>query len=336
MSNFTPPSTYKAYAFTEKGGSLKQLTFDWKDPQLVPTHRSPVAYSDEVVKHQSMPQVKYPLVPGHEIIGDVVAIPSTEQHWKLGQRVGGGWHGGHCGVCNRCRVGDFITCDKEDINGIARHGGYAEFVTLRTEAVVGIPGDMDPAEVAPLLCAGVTTFISLRNMNCKPPDIVAIQGIGGLGHLGVQFAKAMGYRTIALSSSQAKRDLALSLGAHFYIAGSPEEQAAALQEFGGAKVIMTTAPDSQSVQTLISGLGIEGELLVLGLAGQISFDSVSMIIKRHSVRGWPSGIPTDIEACVLFAKTHGIKTMVEIFSLDQANEAYERCGSAQFRAVIVP
>ncbi|TFY62302.1 hypothetical protein EVJ58_g3942, partial [Rhodofomes roseus] len=218
------PKSYKAYGFTEKGGPLKPITFDWHDPEqgevIVKVVACGVCASDEAAKYAAFPGIKFPIVPGHEVVGDVVAIPPTEKKWKIGQRVGSGWHGGHCHTCSRCSVGDFVTCEQQDINGITRHGAYAEYVTLRTEAVVALPEGIDPAEVAPLMCAGVTTFNSLRNMSGKPPQYVAIQGIGGLGHLGIQFAKAMGFRVVALSSSPAKAELARELGAEVYIDGS--------------------------------------------------------------------------------------------------------------------
>jgi len=312
--------------------------------------------SDEVAKHQILPNIKYPIVPGHEIVGDVVAIPSTEKKWQVGQRVGSGWHGGHCHTCASCRVGDFTTCENEDINGAslgvyiilsgmeyifhvpgsARHGGYAEYVTLRTEAVAAIPDGMDPAEVAPLLCAGVTMFNSLRHMSCLPPDIVAIQGIGGLGHLGIQYANAMGFRAVALSSSPAKEELSKALGAEVYVDGSKVNQAEALQKLGGAKLIMCTAPNAEVIRSLIPGLGVNGELLILALTTDATINLSSLIAKRLSIRGWPGGVASDSEDCIKFAKVHGIKVMVQKFPLKQANEAYDHRSSARFRAVIIP
>ncbi|KZT02816.1 GroES-like protein [Laetiporus sulphureus 93-53] len=334
------PKTYKAYGFTEKGGPLEQIIFDWKDPQqgeiVVKVLACGVCASDEIAKHQGMPQVTYPIVPGHEIVGDVVAIPPTEKKWKVGQRVGSGWHGGHCFACDRCAVGDYITCDEEDINGISRHGGYAEYVTVRTEAVVDIPDGMNPAEVAPLLCAGVTTFNSLRHMSCTPPDFVAVQGIGGLGHLAIQFAKRMGFRVVALSSSPAKEELATSLGAEIYIDGSKTSQAEALKKLGGARLIMCTAPNPEIIRSLLPALAANGELLVLAITEEASIPLGMLIGMRLSIRGWPSGVAADSEDCVKFVKAHGVKCLVETFPLDKANDAYDHRSSARFRAVIVP
>jgi len=336
----THPKSYKAYAFTEKGGELKPITFDWHDPEpgevIVKVIACGVCASDEAAKYGAFPGAKFPIVPGHEIVGDVVAIPPTEKKWNVGQRVGGGWHGGHCHTCERCSVGDFVTCQNEDINGVMRHGGYAEYVTLRTEAVVALPEGMDPAEVAPLMCAGVTTFNSLRNMSCTPPQFVAVQGIGGLGHLGIQFANAMGFRVVALSSSPAKAELARELGAEIYLDGSKVNQAEALQQLGGASLIMCTAPNQEVICGLLPGLAVNGELLILALTNETTLPLMSLIQKRTSIRGWPSGTAADSEDCVKFAKANGVRTMVTKFPLDKAQEAYDHRGSARFRAVVMP
>ncbi|PCH38415.1 GroES-like protein [Wolfiporia cocos MD-104 SS10] len=331
MSTHSHPDSYKAYAFLEKGGPLVPITFEWKDPQP----------GEIVVKvlacgHQTVPAVRYPIVPGHEIVGDVAAVPATETKWTVGQRVGSGWHGGHCHSCASCVRGDYIVCEKEDINGILRHGGYAEYVTLRTEAVAAVPDGMDPAEAAPLFCAGVTTFNSLRNMSCKPPAYVAIQGIGGLGHLGIQFSKAMGFRTVALSTSAAKEELARSLGADIYLDGSKVNHTEALRQLGGASVVMCTAPNTQIIREMIHALAPRGELLVLALTDNANVDLGEMIIKGLSVRGWPSGSATDSGDCLEFAKANNVRVMVERFPLDKANEAFDHRGSARFRAVLIP
>ncbi|KAI0368656.1 GroES-like protein [Pilatotrama ljubarskyi] len=334
------PDSYVAYAFTEVGGRLRKITVPWKDPQdgqvMVKVLACGVCGSDAVIPEGGIP-TQFPRIPGHEIIGDVVAIPPTEKVWKLGQRVGGGWHGGHCLTCPRCRLGDFITCEKEDINGVSKDGGYAEYATLRSEAVVAVPDGLDPAEAAPLLCAGVTTFNSLRHMNITPPDYVAVQGIGGLGHLGLQIANAMGYRVIALSSGSSKEALARQLGAHEYIDGSKVDQAEALKALGGAKVIMCTAPNSDVIQSLLSGLAVDGTLLLIALEPKpLTISPVSLVGSRLAIRGWPSGTATDSEACLAFAKAHDVKCMVQLFPLDKAQEAYDHRSSARFRAVIVP
>jgi len=339
MSSTAHPKTYKAYAFTEKGGQLQEVQVDWKDPKpgeiVLKVLACGVCASDELVKWQGVP-TGLPRVPGHEIVGDVVAIGPGETLWKVGERVGAGWHGSHCGICDSCRVGDFICCGKDEINGVLKDGGYAEYVTLSSGACAKVPEDMDPAEAAPLLCAGITTFNSLRNMSCKPPDYVAVQGIGGLGHLAIQFARAMGYRVIALSSSASKEQLALKLGAHIYLDGSKVNQAEELQKLGGAKLIICTAPNSTVIQSLLPGLSVGGELLLLAICDEITISPAPMVSKRLSIRGWPSGSAKDDEDCIAFAQAHGVKCMVERFPLAKVQEAYDHRGSAKFRAVVVP
>ncbi|TFK81304.1 GroES-like protein [Polyporus arcularius HHB13444] len=339
-SSQSHPDSYIAYAFTKKGGNLEKLSIPWKDPQpgevVIKVLACAVCGSDEQVPAANLP-IQYPRIPGHEIVGDVVAVPATEKLWKVGQRVGGGWHGGHCMTCSSCRKGDYVTCKNEDINGILRDGGYGEYCTLRSEAVVSVPEDMDPAATAPLLCAGVTCFNALRHMDVIPPEWVAIQGIGGLGHLGVQFAKAMGYRVVALSSGQSKEALARELGAHEYIDGSKVDQAEALLALGGAKVIMCTAPNAANIQKLLPGLAIDGTLLLIALEGApITVSPIALLGKRNKIRGWVCGDARDSEDTLTFAQAHNIKVMFQKFSLDQAQEAYDHRSTARFRAVIVP
>ncbi|KAH9931975.1 GroES-like protein [Fomitopsis serialis] len=343
MPSYDHPETYKAYAFLEKGGDLKPITFKWRDPEpgeiVVKVIACGVCAGDESGKLGVFPGTTYPIVPGHEIVGDVVAIPNTEKKWKLGQRVGAGWHGGHCHECKRCSVGDFVTCENGVINGVTRHGGYAEYITLRREAVAAIPDGMDPAEAAPLMCAGVTTFNSLRNMSCKPPQLVAVQGIGGLGHIALQVSKAMGYRTVALSSSPSKAELSMQLGAEFYLDGSKVDQGAELQKLGGAALIICTAPNSDIMTglRLVEGLAVNGEILILAaVPGGTNLPLISLLHKRASVRGWPAGSAADSEDCCKFAKANGVRVMVNKFSLEQAHDALESLSSARFRAVIMP
>ncbi|KAH9852584.1 GroES-like protein [Lenzites betulinus] len=334
------PTSYTAYAFTAPGGKLQKITVPWQFPKageiVVKVLACGVCGTDDICPSQVMP-VTLPRVPGHEVVGDVVAVCTGEKLWKVGQRVGAGWHGGHCSTCSRCRAGDYITCENQDITGAFRDGGYAEYVTMRSEAVVAVPKDMDPAEAAPLLCAGVTTFNALRNMDISTPEYVAIQGIGGLGHLAIQFAAAMGFRTVALSSSNAKEDLARALGADVYVDGSREDHAIALQELGGAKVIMATAPNARATEGLIDGLCVDGTLLVLAVEPEpMRISPLSLLVKRLSIRGWPCGSPKDTEDCLAFAMAKNVKCMVERFPLHKAQEAFERRETARFRAVIVP
>ncbi|KAI0777725.1 GroES-like protein [Trametes elegans] len=335
------PTAYTAYAFLEPGGKLQKVTVPWRFPQegevVVKVLACGVCGTDEICASQVMP-APLPRVPGHEVVGDVVAVAHGEALWTVGQRVGAGWHGGHCWACARCRAGDFVTCEDQDINvGALRDGGYAEYVTLRSEAVVVVPEDMDPAEAAPLLCAGVTTFNAIRNMNAVAPDYVAIQGIGGLGHLALQFASALGFRTAALSFDGGKEALARALGADAFIDGSKVDQAAALRALGGAKVVVSTAPNAAATERLLDALAVDGTLLVLAVEPEpMRIPPLALLQKRLTVRGWPCGSPKDAEECLAFAQAKGVRCMVERFPLHQAQEAFERRETARFRAVIVP
>ncbi|GAA5901798.1 hypothetical protein JCM5296_002076 [Sporobolomyces johnsonii] len=335
----TLPKTYKAAQISAKSGPFEIVERDLKQPQegeiLVKVLASGVCHSDSVVVDQSMP-IPLPKVPGHEIVGDVVSVGPGEKRWKVGDRVGSGWHGGHCFICKSCLNGDFITCENENINGVITDGGHAEYVILRTESVASIPTDIDPAKAAPLLCAGVTTFNSLRHMDINPGDVVAVQGVGGLGHLAIQFARQMGYKTVALSQSDSKRQLAMDLGAHVYVDGSKEDQCEALQKLGGAKVIMAVAPSGEAMAKLIGGLAVGGQLLILAIADQLNIPMVPLVQKRLQIRGWPSGSAYDSEETIQFAKASGVECQVQTYPLEKIQEAYDSMmnGSARFRAVI--
>ncbi|EPQ59087.1 GroES-like protein [Gloeophyllum trabeum ATCC 11539] len=341
MAKFTPPKTYKAAAVTKKS-ALELIDVPWKDPAagqvVVKVEACGVCRSDDLVVNQLMP-AGLPRIPGHEIVGTVVAVGPGEKLWKEGQRVGGGWHGAHCFACRQCRKGDFNTCENEQVNGVTMDGGYAEYATLKSEAVVALPEGMDPAETAPLMCAGVTTYNSIRNMGLKAGDIVAVQGIGGLGHLALQYARAMGYKTVALSTSASKKALASELGAHAYLDASKVNQAEELGKMGGANLIVCTAPSADIIQALVPGLAVGGTLLVLAIApDDLKFNATPFITKRLSLRGWPSGHAKDSEDCAAFSKLEGVKCRIQKYPLEKAAEAYQSMmdGSAKFRAVIVP
>ncbi|CCM00121.1 uncharacterized protein FIBRA_02148 [Fibroporia radiculosa] len=340
---FQHPKSYRAYAFLERGGSLCAIDVPWKDPQpghvVVKVLACGVCASDEVVKYQLFSSVVYPRIPGHEIIGDVVAIAPGEVRWKLGDRIGAGWHVGHCSVCDRCRLGDFVTCPLSSLSptGVGSDGGYAEYATLRSEALASISREIDPAEAAPFLCAGVTSFNALRNMQASPSDLVAIQGVGGVGHIAIQIARQMGFHTIALSSSADKRESALELGAHEFISGTAEAQMAVLRALGGARIILCTGPDIGAMTTLVNGLACDGQLLVLSfIADTLPIPVVPMLSRRLSVRGWPYGTGKDCEDAVKFATMHGIKPIIRKFAFWDTCDAYESRGTSRFRAVIVP
>ena len=296
-----------------------------------------ICHSDALVKEGHWPGIQYPRVPGHEIAGRIDAVGADVTNWKPGQRVGVGWHGGHCFTCNPCRRGDFINCRREKITGITHDGGYQEFMVTPAEAVAAIPDDLPAAEAAPLLCAGITVFNALRNSGARAGDLVAVQGIGGLGHLGIQYARQMGFRTFAIGRGKDKEALARKLGATHYIDTSAADPVAELQKFGGARVILATAPDSKSMSALVNGLSTRGRLIVVGAgADSIAVTPVQLIMGSKALQGWASGIATDSEDTMQFSTLSGVRPMIEKFPLEKAAEAYQQMisGKARFRVVL--
>lgn len=296
-----------------------------------------ICFSDHIVKDGLFPGIAYPRSPGHEVAGTIDEVGVGVTNWKKGQRVGVGWHGGHDGTCLQCRRGDFITCVNEKVTGISYDGGYAEYMLAPAEAVAAMPDSLDAAEAAPLLCAGITTFNALRHSGAGPGDLVAIQGIGGLGHLGVQFASKFGYRVAAISRGKDSEALARKLGAHIYIDAAGTNAAAELQKLGGARVVLATAPNSKAISSLFDGLAPNGTLLVIGAGGEpIEAPVMPLLMGKRRVQGWPSGIPTDSEDTLRFAELSGVRAMIEKFPLAKVNEAYVRMtsGKAQFRVVL--
>lgn len=296
-----------------------------------------VCHSDAFVKEGHFPGLVYPRVPGHEVVGRIDAVGPEMTSWKPGQRVGVGWHGGHCGVCEACRAGDFIACQNGLICGFSYDGGYAEYLVAPQEALAAVPDALDATAAAPLLCAGVTTFNSLRNSGARGGDLVAVQSIGGLGHLGIQYARKLGMRTVALSRGEDKRALALELGAHEYIDTERQDPAAALQKLGGARVILATAPSSQLTGKLVDGLGRNGTLIVLGATPEpIQVSPFQLIGARRRILGWPSGTARDSEETLAFSARFGVASRNEVFPLERAQEAYDRMMSnkTRFRVVL--
>jgi D-arabinose 1-dehydrogenase-like Zn-dependent alcohol dehydrogenase len=296
-----------------------------------------ICHSDAFVREGTFPGLTYPRVPGHEVVGRIDAVGPDVVAWRPGQRIGVGWHGGHCFVCEACRAGDFIECERELICGFSYDGGYAELMVAPQEALAAVPDALDSVAAAPLLCAGVTTFNSLRNSGARAGDLVAVQGIGGLGHLGVQYARKLGFRTVALSRGAEKRALALELGAHEYVDQEAGDAAAALQKLGGARVILATAPNAQLMSKLIGGLGRNGTLLVVGAAAEaIQVSPFQLIGGRRRVQGWPSGTAKDSEETLAFSALNGVVSRNEAFPLAQADEAFERMitNRARFRVVL--
>ncbi|KAI9783234.1 MAG: hypothetical protein M1839_004074 [Geoglossum umbratile] len=333
------PKTYKAAVFESKGAPLVIKDLPLELPKagevLVKVLASGVCHSDVMVQNGGMGS-SFPIIPGHEAIGDVAAVGPNETLWKVGDRVGAAWHGGHDGTCTACRRGMFQMCENETINGVYRDGSYAEYVILRREAVVSVPKDVDPAEYAPFLCAGVTTFNSMRRMGIHPGQVVAIQGLGGLGHLAVQFAAKMGFRVVALSSGAGKEAFARDFGATDYVDTSSEDPVARLQSMGGAALIVATAPSPQAIAPLTGGLQAGGKLMILAACGDVPINTGHLILKGVSVHGWPSGASLDCEETITFARQQNVRCLIEKFPLQDAQKAYEHMvsGKARFRAVL--
>jgi D-arabinose 1-dehydrogenase-like Zn-dependent alcohol dehydrogenase len=298
-----------------------------------------VCHSDMFTVTGAFPGVKFPRVPGHEIVGLVDAVGPGVPDWKMGMRVGVGWHGGHCGHCLSCRRGDFITSVKGQAPGISYDGGYGEYMIAPFEALASVPDDLKSEEAAPLLCAGITTFNALRHSGAGPGELVAILGIGGLGHLGVQFAAKMGFRVVAIARGADKGPLAKKLGAEIYIDSTTQNAAEELGKLGGAKVILATVTDAKSMSAVLGGLGIDGKLLVVGASGEpIEVPPLLLIGGRRSVAGWPSGTATDSEDTLKFSARLKVRPMIETYPLAKAAEAYQHMmsGKARFRVVLVP
>ncbi|MCB9878196.1 MAG: alcohol dehydrogenase catalytic domain-containing protein [Planctomycetes bacterium] len=296
-----------------------------------------VCYSDHFVVDGLWPGLELPRVPGHEVVGTVDALGEGVSGFAVGDAVGVGWHGGHDGTCPACVRGRFVHCQTGAITGITRDGGYADYTIAPVTALARVPAGMDPVAAAPLLCAGVTTFNALRNADARPGDLVAVQGLGGLGHLGVQFAKAMGFHTVAISRGGDKADFARQLGAHDYIDSGDADVAQRLTDMGGARVILTTAPDAQAISSVVGGLGIDGTLLVVGAPFEpLQIGAVDLISRSAGVRGWSSGDGSDSSDALAFAHRAGVRSMNEVFALGDAGKAYERMvsGKARFRVVL--
>lgn len=297
-----------------------------------------ICHSDVLTKEGLWPGIQYPRVPGHEVAGIIDAVGPGVTGWTPGQRVGVGWHGGHCGHCDSCRRGDFITCQiAHQVTGISYDGGYAEYMIAPAGVLALIPEGLSAVEAAPLMDAGVTTFNPLRNSGARPGDLVAVLGVGGLGHLGIQFASKMGFRTVAIARGNEKEPLARKLGAIHYIDSQAQDPAAELVKLGGARVILATAPNSKAMTAVLGGLGVNGKLVIVGVdAEPLQITGYSLISGRRSITGWPSGNPIDSQDTLQFSALTGVRSMNEVFPLERAAEAYERMisGKVRFRAVL--
>ena len=296
-----------------------------------------VCHSDALTKEGLWPGIQYPRIPGHEVAGIIDKVGAGVSDWKKGQRVGVGWHGGHDGTCRECRRGDFNNCRNLQIPGISYDGGYQEYMVAPVEALAAIPETLRDAEAAPLLCAGITTYNSLRHSGALPGDLVAVQGVGGLGHLGIQFAHKFGYKVAAVGRGSENAALAKKLGASLYIDSQATNAAEELQKLGGAQVILATAPSSKAMSELVNGLRPNGKLIVVGATfDPIEVTPIQLISGSKSLQGWSTGTPADSEDTLHFAELTGVRPMIETYPLEKAGEAYARMmsGKAQFRVVL--
>ena len=296
-----------------------------------------ICHSDSLTKEGSYPGIQYPRVPGHEIAGIIDAVGAGVVGWTTGQRVGVGWHGGYCGHCEPCRRGDFFACQWGQITGITYDGGYADYMLAHQSALALLPPELSAVEAGPLVCAGVTTFNALRNSGARPGELVAVLGLGGLGHLGVQFAARMGFKTVAVARGSDKGPLAAQLGAHHYIDSRAQDAAAELAKMGGARVVLATVTNAQAMASVLGGLGVNGRLLVLGAPHEpLAVPAGLLIGGRRSVAGWYSGTSIDSQDTLSFSNLSGVRAMTEVYPLERAAEAYGRMmsGGARFRVVL--
>ena len=322
-------------------GSFELVERDVPEPRTgavrIKVRACGICHSDSFIKDGTWPGLQYPRVPGHEIAGIIDAIGTGVLGWTVGQQVGVGWHGGHCGYCESCRRGDFLTCRiAAQVPGITYDGGYADYMIAPAEALALVPNELSAVEAGPLMCAGITTFNSLRHSGATPGDLVAILGIGGLGHLGVQFAVKMGFKTVAIARGKDKEPLARELGAWRYIDSQAQNPADELLKLGGARIILATATSGKAMAAVLGGLGIDGEMIILGAADPMEVSPLQLLGGRRSIAGWPSGRSIDSQDTLQFSALTGVRSMNEMFPLERAAEAYERMmsGNARFRVVL--
>jgi D-arabinose 1-dehydrogenase-like Zn-dependent alcohol dehydrogenase len=331
----------KAVQVPAAGGEFQVVEREMPEPGAgqvrIKVQACGVCHSDELTKEGHWPGISYPRVPGHEVAGVIDALGAGVSAWRKGQRVGVGWHGGHDNTCPQCRRGDFINCQNQKIAGISYDGGYQEYMIAPVEALAAIPESLNAAEAAPLLCAGITTYNALRHSGAQPGDLVAVLGVGGLGHLGIQFASKFGYKVAAIGRGSENAPLAKKLGASLYIDSTAERPAEALRRQGGAQVILATAPSSKAMSELIDGLGPNGRLMVIGASGEsMQVTPIQLIMGNRTIQGWASGTPADSEDTLRFAELSGVRPMIETYPLAKAAEAYARMlsGKAEFRVVL--
>ncbi|OUL89569.1 alcohol dehydrogenase [Paraburkholderia hospita] len=331
----------RAVQVSGPGGALELVERDVPAPGagqvLIKVQACGICHSDSLTKEGQWPGLQYPRVPGHEVAGVIDTLGAGVEGWKAGERVGVGWHGGHCGHCANCRRGYFVVCEKGQVPGISYDGGYADYLVAPVEALARMPAELNDVDAAPLLCAGITTFNALRNSGARAGEVVAILGIGGLGHLGVQFARRMGFNTVAIARGEDKAPLAKQLGAHHYIDSRSQNPADALKALGGASIILATVTNADAMTATLGGLALNGKLIILGVADKpIEVPPVQFIMGRNAVQGWPSGSSADSEDTLAFSALADVKPMIETYPIERAAEAYDRMmsGAARFRVVL--
>jgi D-arabinose 1-dehydrogenase-like Zn-dependent alcohol dehydrogenase len=335
-------ATMKAVQVTKANGPFEVVQRDIPEPGpgqvRIEVEACGICHSDLFVKSGAFPGLVLPRIPGHEIAGRIDAVGANVNMWKKGDRAGVGWHGGHCFECNACRKGLFINCEKAQVTGISYDGGYAEYAVVPASAAARIPDALDAADAGPLLCAGVTTYNALRNSGARPGDTVAVQGIGGLGHLAIQYAARMGFRTVAVSSGADKEELARKLGAHEYVDTKKVAAAEGLQKLGGADLVLATAPHAEAIASTVNGLKNRGKLLIVAAPFEPMQIGAFPLLSGKSIAGWPSGSSIDSEDTMNFSALTGVRPRIEKFKLDQAEEAFAKMmeNKVRFRAVLVP
>jgi alcohol dehydrogenase len=334
-------SKMRAVQVSRPGGPFEMVEREIPDPGAglvrIKVQACGVCHSDSLTKEGHYPGISYPRVPGHEVVGIVDTVGAGVAGWAPGQRAGIGWNGGYCGYCDNCRRGNFFACQTATyITGVTSDGGYADYTIARAEALARVPEELSAVEAAPLMCAGITTFNCLRNSGARPGDLVAVLGLGGLGHLGVQFASKMGFKTVAIARGPDKEPLARSLGAWRYIDSRAQDPSAELQKLGGAKAILATVTAGDAMAAVLGGLGVHGTLMVIGAAMSMELSPAQLIGGSHGIKGWYSGTSIDSQDTLSFSVLTGVRPMNEVFPLEQAAEGYERMlsGKARFRAVL--
>src|SRR3984957_2721221 len=331
----------RAVQVAKAGGPLELVELEIPEPESgavrIKVQSCGVCHSDSVTKDGLFPGIQYPRVPGHEVIGIIDAVGPNVPRWKVGQRVGVGWNGGYCGYCDSCRRGNFFSCETSTlVTGLTRDGGYAEYMVAPSTSVAVVPEALTSEEASPLMCAGVTTFNCLRNSGARSGDVVAVIGLGGLGHLGIQFAARSGFNTVAIGRGKDKEVLAKKLGASHYIDSGAQDPAAELLKLGGAKVILATVTSADAMKAVIGGLTPTGTLMIVGAVPSLEVPALQLLLKSQQVKGWYSGTSLDSQETLAFSVLSGVRSMNESYPLDSVNEAYDRMtqGKARFRAVL--